>query len=142
APPLNARCTAFSPERALISSPTRKESVPGPGEEKLSFPGRAFAASMNSRSVDPLTLRLAPTNSGKRASCVTGAKSRNVSYGRFLSAIGLIEWALNGRSRVWPSGAALAAASEAITPDPPGRVSITKGGPGGPGHLGRRARPV
>src|SRR5262249_23268149 len=79
APPLNARCTAFSPERRLISSPTRKESVPGPGEEKLRRPGCAFAAAMNSRSVDPLTDGFAPTKSGKRASCVTGAKSRKVS---------------------------------------------------------------
>jgi hypothetical protein len=79
APPLNARCTAFSPERRLISSPTRKESVPGPGEEKFSRPGCCLAASMNSRSVEPLIEGFPPTNSGKRASWVTAAKSRKVS---------------------------------------------------------------
>jgi hypothetical protein len=54
-------CAALSPERRLISSPTRKLSVPTPGDAKLTPPGRALAASMNSRRVEPFAAALAPT---------------------------------------------------------------------------------
>ena len=63
------------------------------------------------------------------AVCVTAAKSRSVSYDILRPMPGLIAWLLDVISSVYPSAAAPATISLAMTPSAPARLSGITGWP-------------
>src|SRR5258706_12539510 len=114
ADPLYGMCTAVIPVRIISSTPARCCEVPGPAEEKLSFPGIDFARATSSFAL--ATGRVVGTSRrfGLSENIDTGAKSRSVSKDSLEYSDMLIASAGEVSSTVKPSGGALAASPLAM----------------------------
>ena len=83
-------CSRSTPEATLNISPAMCSGWPLPPEPKASWPGRAFANSISSRSVLTGTDEFTTTKNTPLVSWLIGAKERIGSYGRVERRLGAL----------------------------------------------------
>jgi hypothetical protein len=129
AAPLNGTWIISVPASMLSHSPRRWCRLPTPADEKLTFPGAALARAMSSASDFTCESGSTEIAIGYWVTIEIIPKSFTGSYGRLFIITAEVGWPPVRSTRVWPSGAALATASCAMTPVAPTFCSTTTGCP-------------
>jgi hypothetical protein len=107
------------------NSTERWLALPMPDDGYVSCPGFAFMSRSRSAVDRAGSAGCASTANGDAMTCVTGTRSRSVSYGSLATTLGFTAMVLVTSSSVWPSGGLLTTSSVPMIVEPPARLSIT-----------------
>src|SRR3954471_6018173 len=121
--PRYGMCVISIPAAYRSISIDRCDTPPLPDDGKLSLPGRDLAICTSSATVLAPTCGFTTRTFGAVAASTTGTKSATGSNGSLRYMLGLIEWLIDTKPSVYPSGTECARISVPTIDAAPGRLS-------------------